>query len=500
MTATGHTASLASAHMSAPAVLTRSAVDDAVRYAERWLAVQQHRLRVPGVQAAVWYDGDVVSSSAHGVADLPSGTPLTTEHLFRIASHSKTFTAVAVMQLAEAGRLRLDDAAQTWLPFLAGEPIGAVTLHQLLSHTAGVTRDGEDSDHWQLTKPFPDADELRRMALADGAAVLGTDERFKYSNVTYALLGAIIEAASGEPYASYVEQHVVQPLGLANTGPELDATRAGEYATGHTALAYADHRVPIEHVDTRALAAATGFYGTAEDIVRYAAAHLPGDQRLLTDASKRQMQRPVAQVDDEGPEAYGLGIAVTEVAGRRLLGHGGGYPGHITKTLFETQSRLAVSVFTNAIDGLAATLARGIVLIVDLAARAQAQLRDAQALATEPAPDRSVADTFTGRFATLWGTVDVVVLGGRLMALDPTSADPVDGAVWLRVLDEQTLVVERCGGYGAPGERLRYDRDADGSVTSVRAAGGSTWWSADRFAAAIASRAAIDLASGGATV
>ncbi len=487
--------------MTAPAPLRRPAVLDAVRYADRWLGAQQRRLRVPGVQVAVWYDGEVVLSSAHGHADLRAGTPLTTEHLFRIASHSKTFTATAVLQLVEAGRLRLDDTAQTWLPFLAGAPLGSVTLHQMLAHTGGVTRDGDDSSHWQLVKPFPDADELRRIALSDSAAVLGTDERFKYSNISYSLLGAVIEAASGMPYAAYVEEHVVQRLGLTNTGPELDATRAGEYATGHTALAYADERLPVEHVDTRAMAAATGFYGTAEDIVQYAAAHLPGDERLLSDTTKRLMQRPVGPVDDAGPEQYALGLGVTEVAGRRLLGHGGGYPGHITRTLFDPAARLAVSVFTNAIDGPAAALARGVVQIVDLAARADAELRESVATTATPTTattvDEAAAESFTGRFADLWGTADVVALCGRLVVVDPIAADPVEDVTWLTVVDGDTLAVERDSGYGAPGETLRYDRADDGSTRSVRAAGGATWYPADRFAASIASRGTVDLASGG---
>jgi hypothetical protein len=249
------------------------------------------------------------------------------------------------------------------------------------------------------------------------------------------------------------------------------------------------------------MAAATGFYGTAEDVVRYAAAHLPGDDRLLTDASKRRMQRPVAPVggDDaaEGTDAYGLGLAVSEVAGRRLVGHGGGYPGHITATVLDAEARLAVSVFTNAIDGPAAALARGVVRLVDLAARAEAEQRDRTARGL---PSTAAAEGFTGRFAGLWGVEDVVELGGRLLALDPTAADPAEQVTWLTVVDGSTLRVERQAGYGSPGETYRYERDADGTVRSVRSAGGTTSYPVDVFAAAIAGRDRIDLASGGARV
>ena len=485
--------------MTAPAALSPTCVRDAARYAEQWVRFQQRLLRVPGVQVAVWYDGEVVLSSACGVADLRSGTPLTSEHLFRIASHSKTVTATAVMQLVEAGALRLDDPVQQWLPALAGAPVGALTLHQLLSHTGGATRDGADSDHWQLMQPFHDAQGLQEAALAAGAAVLAPDERFKYSNITYSLLGAVVEAVSGQPYAAYVTEHVVDRLGLTRTGPELDRARAGEYATGHTSLTYADERLPIEHVDTRAMAAATGFFSTAEDVVRYAAAHLLGDERLLTDASKRRMQRAVAPVDDEGPESYALGWGVSELGGRRLLGHGGGYPGHITSTLFDPEARLVVSVFTNAIDGPAAALARGVVRLVDLAARAEAELRDQRARGLTP----STADpeaAFEGRFAGLWGVEDVVELGGRLLVVDPALPDPAEQVAWLTVVDDRTLQVERQQGYGSPGEHYRYEHDHDGTVRAVRGPGGTSSWPIEVFAAALAGRDRIDLASGGAGI
>lgn len=479
--------------MSTPAapVLTASAVRDATRYADTWLAHRRHALRVPGVQAAVWFDDELVLSGAYGVADVRTGAALTPEHLFRIASHSKTFTAVAVLQLAQSGRLRLDDAAATWLPFLAGSPIAGVTVREMLSHSGGVVRDGADSDHWQLARPFPDAEALRAVAL-DDAAVLPANERFKYSNITYSLLGMVIEAVSGSTYADYVTDHVVRPLGLVRTGPELDPERLGEYAAGHTALAYADDRAVIEHVDTAAMAAATGFFSTAAETVAYASAHFAGDERLLGEPAKRLMRRPEVEVGgDDGH--YGLGFAVEDVGGRRLVGHGGGYPGHITRTVLDPTARLAVSVFTNAIDGPAHALAHGLVKLVDLAARVEAQPAPAVA-----APE--ALDLYVGRFANLWGVVDVVRFGGHLLALDPGADDPTAAPTRLVVEDDATLRVTETGGYGAPGESLRYTFGADGGVQRVQGLGGMTSYPIEAFAAAMAGRAVVDLAGGGAMI
>jgi len=467
--------------------LTETAVLDAARYVGSWLAFRRRAARVPGVQAAIWFGDGLVLSTADGVADVRSGVPLTTEHLFRIASHSKTFTATAVLQLAEAGALRLDDTAAVWLPFLAGSPVAGVTLREMLTHSSGIIRDGHDSDHWQLARAFPDQAQLQRIAL-DDAAVLPANDRFKYSNIAYSLLGLVISAAAGTSYDRYVVTNIVERLGLTRTGPELDPARLAEFAAGHTSLAYADHRVPIEHIDTAAMASATGFYSTAEETVSYAAAHFAGDTRLLGDPAKRLMQRPESEVGGEDGH-YGLGLAVETVGGRRLFGHGGGYPGHLTRTLFDPVDRLAVSVFTNTIDGPARALAQGVVRLVDLAARTQSA-----AVATTDVD----LDRFVGRFANLWGVLDVVRFGDQLLALDPGADDPTASPTLLVAQDDTTLRITETGGYGARGESYRYAFAADGSVRSIQGGGGMTSYPVEVFGAALAERSVIDLAGGGA--
>jgi len=446
--------------------LTREAVMSATGYVEAWLAFQQVHLRVPGVQAAVLFDGEVVLSKAYGQADVENDVALTTEHLFRVASHSKTFTATSILQLVEAGSLALGDTVGRWLPWLES-PVAELTIREMLSHASGVIRDGEDSDFWQLSRPFPDEDVLRQIALTR-AGVQPPNERFKYSNITFSLLGLVIAAVSGRPYNEYVIAEVVQRLGLTNTGPELDLSRSGEYAVGYSSLAYSPHRLPIDHVDTAAMSAATGFYSTAEDLCRYFEAHFWGDNRLLTDASKRVAQHAWWEVERAPDQAYGLGFSVVKVGERRVVGHGGGYPGHITRSLFDPDARLAVVVLTNAIDGPAAELAVAIVKLIDLAAK------------QEPLPGNDNT-RFAGRFANLWGVRDVVPLNGRLLLLDPTTPDPTEGYAELTVEGETTLRVTAGPGYGAVGELIEYVVTADGHVSAVRGPGGLTSWPIETF-------------------
>lgn len=448
---------------------TADVVRAAVPYLWSWVEQQATTRRATGVQVAIRVDDEVLLDAAWGVADVTTGEPLTPDHLFRIASHSKTFTATAVLQLAEQGRLRLDDPVGDHVPELrdGGSPVASRTLRELLGHQAGVIRDGVHADFWQLDGPFPDRAALLADVLADGE-VYGANEHFKYSNVGYALLGLVIESVTGLPYAEHLRRAVVEPLGLTRTGAEYDPARAAEYAAGHTGLLDADDsRERIEHVDTGAMAAATGFFATARDLTEYGSAHFAGDTRLLTDASKRLIQRLESVVTAYGTEVgrYGVGMDLRTVGERDLVGHSGGYPGHITRTYVDPADRLVVSVLTNAVDGPADPIAVGLITLIDLALAApeSADAPDA------PAGARTLAE-YTGRFANLWGITDVAELGGRLVLLRPAAPDARAGYEELTVEGPDTLRIRRGPGFGTVGEPITYERDADGTVTSIRAA------------------------------
>jgi len=455
-------------------------VRHAARYAGTWVALRRRTLRVPGVQLAVAVAGEVLLEQVHGSARLPGtdgpdddGEPLRTDHLFRIASHSKTFTATAVMQLVEQGRLRLDDTVAQHVPELADAAVGDRTVAELLAHGGGVVRDTHDADFWTLERPFPDRAALVAAA-HDRADVLPANEQFKYSNIGYGLVGLVLEAVTGRPYADHLREAVLEPLGLQRTGPELDPDRVGEHATGYSGQVLGE-RVPIDTVDTGALAPATGFWSTAGDLVRYAAAHVLGDPTLLTDASKRRLHRAQWAVPG-GDEHYGLGFGRQQVGDRDLVGHGGGFPGHITRTVLDPADGLTVVVLTNAIDGPAQELATGVVKIVDAALTAHRERREHTARREHRDHsghrDESVHDlsVFEGRWASLWGVTDLVGLGGRLRALFPDQADPTAGIATLEVLDETTARFTETGGYASPGETVVAHREG-GRTAQVRIAG-----------------------------
>jgi CubicO group peptidase (beta-lactamase class C family) len=433
---------------------------DTLDYYRSWLGYRRWFLRIPGVQACVAQDGAQQLSAALGWADEPAGTPLTERHLFRIASHSKTFTAVLLLRLIERGELRLDDPLAGHLPELADTGLAGITLREVLSHGGGVIRDSEDGDFWQLFRPYPDRAQLVEIAQQPSAAVLPRNDRFKYSNIAYGLLGLVLEQVTGSRFHDLVDREILRPLELADTGPELPAGRIADLAAGHSALSNAAERRALDHVDTRSLASATGFFATASDLVRFYSALLPGDDRLLDPDSQRQLRHREWEVK-AGESGYGLGVQLNRIGEHELYGHSGGFPGHITRTFACPSRRTVVSVLTNAIDGPAEPLAVALFRLLDLAASATHR----------PAEDGA---RFVARFSFLWGLQDVALLDGRLFALNPTLANPADDAVALEVVDERTLKMVSGPGSGSVGELMHYEFDPDGSVRSMRGGSGTS--------------------------
>lgn len=453
------------------AQLHRDLLRDAAAYAGEWLGYQRERRDLPGLTVAIRYDDQVLLSRGYGYADLERGVSMQPSHIFRIASHSKTFTATAIMQLRERGALRLDDPLAdhlTWLPRDGGTE--QLTIRQALNHTTGIVRDGHDADYWQLSMSFPDEAGLRRLA-EDDALILAANQSFKYSNVGYGLLGAVVAAASGQPYHAYVRRAIIDRLGLRDTGPESDEHARARLVTGYTARRFGLPRRAIPDVTTGALAAATGFYSTADEVSRYAAAHFLGDETLLTDASKREMQQPYWQIE-RTDGSYGLGFGVNTVGERRLVGHGGAFPGHATRTLIDPVDRLAVVVMVNEIGGPAELLAQGVVRIIDLALR---QLPAAD----DPSPIRA---RYIGRFANIWGVTDIAAFGASLFAIDPDADDPAKAAQSLAIVDDDTLRIIAASGYASPGETIRYLRDRDGQARTIVDGGKSRYPVADFLA------------------
>lgn len=256
------------------------------------------------------------------------------------------------MLLREQGRLRLDQAVGDFAAALHPD-VARVTLAQLLSHSAGLVRDGVDAGQWQDLRPFLDAAAIRA-DLRDGTTI-PPNTRFKYSNHGYALLGRVIASITGAACTDWIMRAIVAPSGLTDTLADAPVADGKPLARGHSSDVLLGHRVVIPGENpTHALASATGFVSTASDLARFFGNLSPlARTSVLSLESRRGMARRQWRDPHSSLERwYGLGTISGTLAGWDWFGHSGGFQGHITRTVVVPEQQLALSVLTNASDGL----------------------------------------------------------------------------------------------------------------------------------------------------
>jgi CubicO group peptidase (beta-lactamase class C family) len=437
-------------------------LDAALQYIPDWLQFQMQQSEQPGCVVAIGHHGKLVLEAAFGHADLLAGVKLTPRHRFRVASHSKSFTAAGIMKLRERGKLSLDAAVGTYVDGLH-KRIADATVAQLLSHSAGIFRDGVDSGYWQERQPFPDAAGLTEALTLPPAIAANTC--FKYSNHSFALAGRVIEAVTGESYGAWMEREIVEPAGLAETQPDMPLPARVKLAHGHSGKWPLGRRFLHESVTpTNAFAAATGFVSTAADLVRFFAQLSPGAKAsVLSVASRREMiRRHWREEHSSLGRHYGLGIISGELVGAGApswawFGHSGGFPGYITKTATVAEHGLTVSVLTNAIDGLAHPWLDGILHIL-------------RCFAVHGPPAKRLAD-WHARWWANWGAVDLVAAGAKVFVATPALLNPLLDASELQITGRDKGHIAVAPGFGSHGEPVRLVRGKKGEVTELWLAG-----------------------------
>jgi D-alanyl-D-alanine carboxypeptidase len=440
------------------------ASDPDVKGAERlftaWLEGQIAFRNLPGVVVGVVADQELVWAAGFGFADTAARRAMTPQTRFRMASHSKLFTATAVMQLREQGKLRLDDPVSRFLPWFkvkaAGPDDPPITVEELLTHTSGLPR--EAGPHWN-TYEFPTADELRRL-LPERQAAFAPEVRWKYSNLAFSLAGMVVEAASGQRWADYVQEHIFRPLGM--TSSSVDQPVSG-LAVGYGRRMPDGTRALMPFIDARGMGSATGITSTVEDMARFVSVQFGGKtrsgERLLSEASLREMHRPRV-LDGNWTQGTGIGFGVRRDKEKVYVGHGGGYPGYTTQTLIQLDSRVGVIVLTNTVDSNPLDLAQQLMNTVGEAV-AKATDRTPKGVAWDPAWSR-----FAGLYRSPGGDQHVVELNDRLVIINPTGPN-LDNPVRLVPLGQGRFRYTAPLGGGPVGEVVSFVEEGGRVVRMV---------------------------------
>ena len=324
------------------------------------IAAMLNRHPSVGMAVGVVQDGRLALFHGHGVASVTSHAPIDQDTVFRVASITKTFTAIAVMQLWERGLVDLDAPANRYLRSLelvpANRAFRPATLRHLLTHTSGIPEMIHPSralryiygESWPIDAPLPALPEYYR-----GALRLETDPgtSFRYTDHNFAVAGQVVEDVTGEPIADYLRAHVFAPLGMDTTDLERTARIASRLATGYAL----GRRGPRAITDRKWLTGAASMaYSSTRDMALYVAALLGGGSNghgtVLKPETMAMMFEPQYRPD---PRVPGIGLAFDRAAlgGHPVVGHEGVLPGFNSQIFCAVDRGAGILLFTNGARG-----------------------------------------------------------------------------------------------------------------------------------------------------
>ena len=323
------------------------------------------RTHVPGAAWGIVIDGELAHSGATGYRDVASKAPVNADTVFRIASMTKSFTAVAILSLRDEGKLSLDDPAERFIPELKTlryptSDAPRITVRHLLSHSEGFPEDNPWGDQQlKVTR-----DEMLRMIAGGIPFSNAPGVAYEYSNYGFAILGEIVSRASGRPYNAYIAEKILGPLGMTATTMEPSNVPSDRLAHGYR---WEDERWKDEPLlRDGAFGSMGGMLTSIRDLSRYVAAHLaawpPRDDRdgiPIRRSSLREMQQVArfsggsASRDSAGAVqfsagGYGYGLRISQsCAFRHAVGHSGGLPGFGSQMRWLPEYGVGVIAFGN---------------------------------------------------------------------------------------------------------------------------------------------------------
>ena len=309
---------------------------------QSFLAKEMASANVPGVSYGLVENGET-SSGVAGVVDAEATEPVSEETAFIIGSVSKSFTALAVMQMVEAGQVDLDAPIGAYLDVFDGNPqAAAVTIRQLLSHTSGYSTHQGNQSQADYTRR-EDALEMRVKDIGAMTLAYAPGTAWDYSNANYMLAGRLIEVVSGQSYDDYVNENVLRPAGMTHSfvgSGNLDP----RLAKPHEPWLFSRRVIRTEKFG-RGSAPQGGIASTGGDLAIYLALMMNGEDDLISADSKALMMQPASEASPN----YGLGWFVDQEAGKAW--HTGLSPGYEALAVMKPKENRAAVILSNAASG-----------------------------------------------------------------------------------------------------------------------------------------------------
>ncbi|MBN2409015.1 MAG: beta-lactamase family protein [Candidatus Aminicenantes bacterium] len=333
---------------------------EAVRLLETWIGSVLDFDRLPGMSMAVVHDQEIVYAKGFGYADVSKRIRAVPETDYSICSLSKMFTALAIMQLRDEGKLHLDDPVDQYLPWFRPkipDPNPTLpTVRDLLRHSGGLPCE-PDKTIWPDTADlFPCSECLiERVKYLEMNCPAGT--KYNYSNLGYALLGAVVSTLSKVDYKDYIRKNILEPLKLENTTPDyIDYHNTKNMAVGYSRKLRKDSRGEVPVFNKNSMTPAMGLSSNVMDLAEFAMWQFRVLDGKESNGLKKETLQEMHTAQWSDPD-WGLGFAIWKMFGKTFVGHQGGCPGYKSQIIIQPEEKIAVVVIVNASDAPQFTLA-----------------------------------------------------------------------------------------------------------------------------------------------
>jgi len=450
----------------APANLSGNhGVEDAIAAWEAWIEYQLAIERIPAASVGIVYDQELLMARGIGFANPDTGSPATADTIYSICSISKLFTSVALMQLREEGKVRLDAPVADYLDWFtlqdAHPDDEAITVRRLLSHSSGLPR---ESDYPYWSDPdftFPTHDQIVGK-LSDQQTLYPSSRYYQYSNLGLTLIGEIVGEVSGQAFDIRIHNEILDPLGMVNTSTDIPTEKWGEtLAIGHTNLKRDGTRKPMAVFRANGIAPAAGFASTVPDLAEFAKwqFRLLGEDstEIIRSSTLREMQR-VQWMDPDWETTRGLGFGMWKSNGHVFVGHSGGCPGYYSQFLLVPKNKLGVIVLTSAIGSPVGFYAEKAADLLIPAIKAATGSPD-------DAPERDPElDRYVGVYDSSWSQSAVIHWKGGLAIMGLRTRNPKEAIYELKKTGDHTFRRVRKDDESL-GEEFVFAVDESGNVT-----------------------------------
>lgn len=449
-------------------VLENADVIEKLKLFETWTQSRMEYYNLPGLTMGIVYDQQLVWQKGFGYADVEKKIAATPKTIFRIASISKLFTSTAIMQLRDAGKLRLDDPITKFLPWFKityrFPDAPEITIEHILTHTSGLPREAA-FPYW-TDHNFPTKEQIKE-TLPDQETIFPSETKWKYSNLAMALLGQIVEAASGEDYETYIVNHIFKPLDMNSSSVYLTEAQMKNLATGYGIRLTDGAREKADFLDSKGITPAANLSSNVPDLAKFISLQFTesndiGGKQILKANTLREMHR-VHWLQPSWTSGWGLGFSVRKYGNRTLVGHAGWVGGYRSQLYFDTKDKIGVIVFSNGEDGSPTDFALQLFDTV-VPAILKAAAPPAEVVAFDPAWIK-----YTGRYEdpSHWAE-EVMMLNEKLVMYGfsyPPSEEADGGYVRLYPEGENTF---RLSGDDGNGELVIFEMGKNGKVTRIK--------------------------------